>query len=408
MKWITCTPIGFHGDEESFFSRDTGSFCRAFQNIGVDCTPVLPLEADKNTKLVDAPDLLRTDYKNLKDPKWWKQQNADAVLFYCWANYRYVPISKAIKKAGLKLVLYQDEVGSAPIKRGEIAYSSASDQLLAKYKEKLRGHRILQSIVLKFLSFLLFIFRCLISAPLVQWGRKKHFQLADLILFPEPKTLKSKKEGVNKISSKMALIGSAVFYTTQYHQEEKLNKIITIGRWNDPIKRSYLLWETIIKASVKLPSTHFFIYGTLSDSFISKYAELTQHQQEHIHLIGPIPHDQLLQQCCSSRMLLVTSKSEGTHLASAEGLCCGMSVVGPNNPGMDIMKYYASENSGTVASDDSADGLVDALVHEHKLWESGQRNPEQISNTWIKRVRADYQAQRIIDLLEGKADKNHY
>ncbi|MEG0426538.1 MAG: hypothetical protein RR553_01425, partial [Akkermansia sp.] len=118
MKWITCTPIGFHGDEESFFSRDTGSFCRAFQNIGVDCTPVLPLEADKNTKLVDAPDLLRTDYKNLKDPKWWKQQNADAVLFYCWANYRYVPISKAIKKAGLKLVLYQDEVGSAPIKRG--------------------------------------------------------------------------------------------------------------------------------------------------------------------------------------------------------------------------------------------------------------------------------------------------
>lgn len=408
MKWITCTPIGFHGDEESFFSRDTGSFCRAFQNIGVDCTPVLPLEADKNTKLVDAPDLLRTDYKNLKDPKWWKQQNADAVLFYCWANYRYVPISKAIKKAGLKLVLCQDESGSEPIKRGALGDDSPSTRILNSYKNKFKTHRIIQLVLLKFLSFILFIYRFLISSSLTQWGRKKHFQIADLILFPEPRTLRFQQEQSRNISSKMGLIGCPIFHTTQYHQENKLDQIIAIGRWDAARKRPYLLWETIIKASVKLPSTHFFIYGTLSDSFISKYAELTQHQQEHIHLIGSIPHDQLLQQCCSSRIILATSTAEGTHLASAEGLCCGMSVVGPNNPGMDIMKYYASENSGTVASDDSADGLVDALVHEHKLWESGQRNPEQISNTWIKRVRADYQAQRIIDLLEGKADKNHY
>lgn len=35
MKWYTCTPVSFKGDH-TFFSRDSGAFCKAFQRIGVE------------------------------------------------------------------------------------------------------------------------------------------------------------------------------------------------------------------------------------------------------------------------------------------------------------------------------------------------------------------------------------
>ena len=38
MKWYTCTPVPFKGDH-TFFSRDSGAFCKAFQRIGLDDDP---------------------------------------------------------------------------------------------------------------------------------------------------------------------------------------------------------------------------------------------------------------------------------------------------------------------------------------------------------------------------------
>lgn len=67
MKWYTCTPVSFKGDH-TFFSRDSGAFCKAFQRIGVESRAIMPTPAQEG----DEPDLIRTEYANLEDPAWWK------------------------------------------------------------------------------------------------------------------------------------------------------------------------------------------------------------------------------------------------------------------------------------------------------------------------------------------------
>lgn len=40
MKWHTC-PVPFKGDH-TFFSRDSGAFCRAFQKIVIESKAIMP------------------------------------------------------------------------------------------------------------------------------------------------------------------------------------------------------------------------------------------------------------------------------------------------------------------------------------------------------------------------------
>ena len=63
LKWYTCTPVSFKGDH-TFFSRDSGAFCKAFQRIGVESRAIMPTPAQEG----DEPDLIRTEYANLEDP----------------------------------------------------------------------------------------------------------------------------------------------------------------------------------------------------------------------------------------------------------------------------------------------------------------------------------------------------
>lgn len=106
MKWYTCTPVSFKGDH-TFFSRDSGAFCKAFQRIGVESRAIMPTPAQEG----DDPDLIRTEYANLKDAAWWKSLGIDGVILYAWGMGKYLPIARAIHDAGIFLVVYMDSSG---------------------------------------------------------------------------------------------------------------------------------------------------------------------------------------------------------------------------------------------------------------------------------------------------------
>lgn len=106
MKWYTCTPVSFKGDH-TFFSRDSGAFCKAFQRIGVESRAIMPTPVQEN----DEPDLIRTEYANLEDPVWWKSLGIDGLILYGWGMGKYLPIARAIHEAGIFLVVYMDSSG---------------------------------------------------------------------------------------------------------------------------------------------------------------------------------------------------------------------------------------------------------------------------------------------------------
>ncbi|HEY1122189.1 MAG TPA: hypothetical protein VGE67_11340, partial [Haloferula sp.] len=105
-RWFTCTPVAFGGGPD-FFARDSGLLCRGFQALGIESRAVMPGER----KPEDEPDLIRTDYRNLEDPAWWRCHDLDGVVLYAWGRPKFLRVAEAIRDAGVFLVLNQDSGG---------------------------------------------------------------------------------------------------------------------------------------------------------------------------------------------------------------------------------------------------------------------------------------------------------
>lgn len=89
-------------------------------------------------------------------------------------------------------------------------------------------------------------------------------------------------------------------------------------------------------------------------------------------------------------MIICTSSHEGSHNVSAEALCCGCSVVVTDLPKtLSVLHWYTSRQSGRISEHDTPASLAEALLAEHRSWENGERNPNEISARWQPHFHAD-------------------
>ena len=107
MKVYTCTPKNFPADEDSFFSRESGLFCRALQSLGFDSKSVLLLPKYP----LDGLGVLRGTYQELCDPVWWRALQLDGLILYSWAAPQYNAVAMAVHQAGIPAVIYMDTCG---------------------------------------------------------------------------------------------------------------------------------------------------------------------------------------------------------------------------------------------------------------------------------------------------------
>jgi hypothetical protein len=63
------------------------------------------------------------------------------------------------------------------------------------------------------------------------------------------------------------------------------------------------------------------------------------------------------------------------------------------------LPYLTGLGSGTTACDSSPDNLQDAVLAEISAWESGGRDPVQISRAWQARLHPDRVAEALLKLL---------
>ena len=167
---------------------------------------------------------------------------------------------------------------------------------------------------------------------------------------------------------------------------------MAVGRWDDLLyKRPCLLMSTLEQALAHAPHWEAEIYGNLPEPLRTR-----------IHLAGYIPNIELQKKQSLARISLCTSLSESTHLASAEALCAGASVVGPRlTPQLNCLQWYVSHDSGTLSPDDSPESLSGALLEEIRAWDSGKRDPEEISRYWCSLLHAENSCKRIIAAYEA-------
>ena len=170
----------------------------------------------------------------------------------------------------------------------------------------------------------------------------------------------------------------------KYNGENKENVILAVGRWNDERqKRSRFLMlslECLYKGGC---SAETKIFGSITDEMRDWHRSLAEDVAEKIRLEGYLENSLLHQEFCKAKIILCPSRYEGSHIVSAEALCCGVSVVVTNLPKtLRTPHWYTTKNSGRVSAVDSPESFAEAVRKELQAWDAGERNPVDISDAW--------------------------
>lgn len=382
MKWLTCTPVRFAGDH-AFFARDSGLLCKGFQEIGVECMAVMPgppMDSDQSG------DLIRADYGDLEDPAWWRSQGAAGVVFYGWGDRKYVKIVMAIKKAGLMLVSNLDNNGLFSI------FNGFSDYAGFLWRVSLGESSLPIVGLLKFLPRL--VFACSVSIVRNELGRARHLRQADVIGALTPLSVERIRKvcrayGGAALAARVRLIPHPIPSYMKYDSSiPKERLIVAVGRWDDAsVKGTELLMQTARRCLEEDAVLHLEVFGSPSRAMMKWHEALPAALQRRIQLKGRVNNLEIARVLRRARISLCTSLTESFHAASAQALCCGCSVVGPDTPDLPSMRWFAVEPFGRTGRR-KASSLARAVASEMESWDAGERSPVDISAHWSKALHA--------------------
>jgi glycosyltransferase involved in cell wall biosynthesis len=393
-KWFTCTPKRFLGGE-AFFARDSGLLCKGFQELGIKCKAILPSPSVEGEI---KEDLIRTEYQNLEDPEWWRSLGAEGVVLYAWGSGQYWKVARAIKQADCKLVTHMDTAGMLGVLNGFSCFLR-NTKLVNKaiYGGGMKSQ--VRTIIRLAYSSSIGLIRNDIP-------RAKHLKQADWIGAISPLALQRiqkvcSKYGGAALSDKVVLIPHPSASYMKYDPAIPKERLaIAIGRWDDSIiKGTALLMSTSEKAVSQDPALHIEIYGKITPVMHDWHERLDVDLSSRIHLKGVVPNPEITLALQRASVSLCTSLTEGYHTVSAEALCCGCSVVGPDVEEIPSMKWYTSGPHGMMARRKAA-SLAGAIIEELHAWDSGKRNPEETSQKWTSILHAPQVARQILNLCD--------
>jgi len=389
-RWFTCTPVRFPGDA-GFFARDSGLLSKGFQAIGIPSKAIMPgppMDGDCTD------DLIRTKYHNLEDPAWWRSLKGEGVVLYAWGAARYFPVARAIRQAGYRLVTHIDSSGTSGILGGAFAYWAALWRIQTGLGITPRS---LAAFSAKFLSSFTW---SLLKHDL---GRSRHFHQADLIGAVSPVAAQRIRRvcqwyGGKALASRVRLLPHPVSPSMTYAGQPKAPQVVAVGRWlpeDARQKNPSLLRKVMVNLVATQPGLRCIVVGRMQDCWKEEFMQEVGRGRDRIRLLGQILNRDLPGILQSSQVFLCTSNHESFHIASAEALCCGCSVVAPDLPELPSLRWFTGENSGRLAPP-HAMNLTQAVLQELDAWRVKTRNPETISELWGRRLHADRVAAQIL------------
>ena len=376
-----------YSEEGGFWVRDGGLVCFGLRMLGVDARFVaLGQPGERN----DVP-LITCTLEQMQQAAWWKQWNVDGVFLNSWALPRYEPIARAIKSAGLRVILMLDSEGIVNPRIWPWRY------LRQKYFVEKEGKKWFPA------------GRALLKSAAASFrmrhaGTIRHLEHADLIVLPSPlaqerysRHLLAMKRG-DLISRLRWAPYAVVKGMTHEPAISKKPVIVAVGRWQSLQKNAPLLVEVLERVLSARTQYSARIIGSGAEVVQKLAQRLKADCRSRIEIVGRVDHAKLPAYYRESQIFLCTSRYESFLIAAGEALCCGCSVVGDAR--IASMPYFAELDSGTVSSDSSLDNLVDALLAEIDAWQSGQRDPIQISRAWQARLHPDHVAEALLKLVE--------
>lgn len=361
----TCTPYPFHAND-FFFIRDSGLISQTLRSLGAESKAIMPLPWHDDDR---RGDVIRAEYSLLESEDWWRSLQLDGLVLYSWGAPRYRRVARAIRRAGIRLVIHLDSSGHF---YGLFPPGTPWWKKLCTYALGL-GQDVL---------------------------RARHLRYADVITMSAPtaESLRHRLFYGEDIAAKCCPMPCPVSPEFCYDGTPKHSQILCIGRWDDHFqKRPEVLMQTLDAYYAGNGAATTLVYGTITQELRQWHA--AHPEKGKIRLIGNVPNRDLRQAYRESRVLLCTSLFESSHIVSAEALCCGCSVVAPNRPDdLRCVLWYTTRDSGTVSREDTPVSLAEALARELVHWESGRRDPADIAAAWSPCFHIDRILKKLFNL----------
>lgn len=390
MRIYCCTPKNFCGDEESFFSRDSGLFCRTLQSLGVESRPILLLPHYPQ----DSSCVLRATFQELCDPAWWRSLHLDGLIFYSWAAPQYNAVAKAVHVAGIRAIIHMDTCGLVSrLGDSKAWWLFAWRPAWAKSRNFFLKHFSLA----KFLVDTIFL--------VTPRRRLRHLDCGHAITLPTRQGVIWMKQEVSRLGRPDLV--QKIFYSPhpqkmlfQYDNTNKENLIVCVARFlpeDWPQKRPELLLKSLNAFLAKNPGWKAYVVGRGATRLAQAFAF-----QPHlsIRFVENLVHQDLVALYQKSKIGFWASLWEGQQGAAAQAMCCGCSVVASASPLNNCFADYVALAGGHLADKSMPEALADALGREAAAWQLGRRNPQAIAKTSRTVFGAEAAASRILKMLD--------
>jgi len=329
----------------------------------------------------EASPLIEATLRQLSDADWWRQWNLDGVVLYSWAAPRYEPVARAIKSAGIKLVIKVDTGGEKSPRIGWWIYYKTTEVLL---RDQARPMPQLLAL-LKTAAF--YFFPSVHDRPMLE-----HLSHADLIGVESPLAAQLVKDICHyynrpELAARVALLPHPVTNDMMHDPEiEKQDIILCVGRWDAYQKDTPKLVAVLDRVLAIEKDYHARIIGSSIDVVARLVGRLSPEVRARIELVGAVPHERLPRYYQEAKIHFVASRTESGPITAGEALCCGCSMVGPAH--VPSLHFFTNDACGSLAIDRSTARLADALFCEIEAWRSGARDPVAMSALWMRRVHA--------------------
>lgn len=177
---------------------------------------------------------------------------------------------------------------------------------------------------------------------------------------------------LENINGKAILIPSAIPLPEPCSPQEKAFDVAILGRIH-PVKQHLLflqVCETVYQQRGSLRALMIGGHpkpGPFQEKVDQKIRELRD-SGLHMHLTGDVAYSAVFQWLCKSKMLLITSESEGFGRMAVEAMACGLPVIA--NPVGGLLEIIENGQTGFFAAQNDAESfasLVLQLLNDPKL-----------------------------------------
>jgi len=360
--------------------KDQGQIMEGLKDLGIDSF-LIPLNVfdfgtHKNPSTVISG--------NLMDVNFWREVNADIILFFSRLNPQYTKILKIIKNSGKTVIIKADSDGT-------LGYP-----LTPNYLRTLKLSRNPVKCMLSNIKWKL---------PIDYFVKKKieQIKLADAVIFESPEALSNVSFilhywGEDSLIEKIYFVANPVAADViDAPLVNKTDTIISVGRWEDDgCKNTKVMLSSAVDFLNFKKNYQYIIIGSGIDNILSFVQQLPFEISSRIIVSGSVSHEKIPELLSKSKIFFTPSNLESFGIAAAEALCMGCSIVGTP---LESFRYLtASGFSGTITRGFQKIPIVSALIEDSIKWENGQYHYDEIANFWRKKLNRKEIAQEILKI----------